>query len=176
MVVEDPLLYEQDCIEEVMSKPVQLNQEDSFELYIQRERIKHHLQNLLSGTREEKVVGELDLAVAIALKNKQEKQVIETLQYTKSADCQILSTIMSQMNFKLVNEGEKHKKAVKLTMQQVPLFVVSKPPTKPMFKCVPNRMMMQRIVNRYTLVVDKMKDPANKMLMPLSRFSRAEYE
>lgn len=49
---------------------------------------------------------------------------------------------MSQMNFKLVNEGEKHKKVVKLTMQQVPLFVVNTPPTKPMFKCVPNRMMM----------------------------------
>ncbi len=63
MVSADPLLYEQDCIEELMSKPVAFNQEDNFELHIQRQRIKHHLENLLSGTKEEKVVGELDLAV-----------------------------------------------------------------------------------------------------------------
>lgn len=75
MVQADNLLYESDCIEEIMSAPVALNQEDSFELFIQRERIKHHLKNLLTGTKEEQVVGELDLAVSIALKNKQEQQV-----------------------------------------------------------------------------------------------------
>jgi len=43
MVLQDKTLYEEDCIEELKRSPLVFNAEDSFDLYIQRERIKHHL-------------------------------------------------------------------------------------------------------------------------------------
>jgi hypothetical protein len=78
MVEEDPLLYEEDCICEITSRPVPLSQEDSSRLFFQSQRIKHHLENLLGNTKDEKVVGELVLAVAMASKNKESHQLSES--------------------------------------------------------------------------------------------------
>ena len=78
MVEEDPLLYEEDCVCEITSRPVPLSQEDSSRLFFQSQRIKHHLENLLSNTKDEKVVGELVLAVAMASKNKESHQLSES--------------------------------------------------------------------------------------------------
>lgn len=58
----------------------------------------------------------------------------------------------------------------------MPLFIVDKQPDKSLFKCIPNRSMMQRIVNKYNLVVQQMRDPSTGALIPFRRFNRALYE
>ena len=87
MVKEDPLLYEEDCICEITSGPVPLSQEDSSRLFFQSQRIKHHLENLLNNTKDEKVVGELVLAVAMASKNKESHQLSES---ARDPQCEVL--------------------------------------------------------------------------------------
>ena len=79
------------------------------------------------------------------------------------------------MHFKLPFEFEKPKAALKTSQTSVPRFVVPTPPVKPMFKCIPNRVMCQRIVNRYNLIVQKMRDPTTGVLIPFPRFNRADF-
>ncbi|MFM7852577.1 MAG: hypothetical protein ACKO96_11845, partial [Flammeovirgaceae bacterium] len=113
--------------------PVPLSQEDSSRLFFQSQRIKHHLDNLLSNTKEEKIVGELVLAVTMASNNKESHQLSES---ARDQQCEILQHIINKLGFKLGTEKAK------VSPKEAPLVVVNRPPQRPILKWIPNRVMV----------------------------------
>ena len=160
---------------------------------------------MFSGTANEKVVGDIDLLTE-KLKKKEkdkdkdkEKDKEGKKKKTDTTQTCLVTKIMMDVNFKLKKKDgsvkkQKTSKVEKLnslnnfqTGAQRQNILIESPLSRPVFRYVPNRMIMQRIISRYFNLLSKVRDESgtlityetdaakSRSLFPPVRISRDEW-
>ena len=103
------------------------------------------MQNLLTGTKEEKVIGKIDHGgpklteksdhTHLLVKSSTENDKIETFA--------LLNKILKDTSFKVKNSDSEYTKTnIAKLKNNINLFVLDKPCHVPHFRCIPNRVML----------------------------------
>lgn len=158
--------------------PITLNSFESLDLLVKLEKLKHHLQNLLTGTKEEKVIGKIDHGGQKLTEKSDSNQLIakSSTEHEKIETFALLNKILKDTGFKVKNSNSEYTKTnIAKLKNNINLFVIDKPCHVPIFRCIPNRAMLQRLINRYMILQPDSRDSSGK-LMEFPKFNSKEYQ
>jgi hypothetical protein len=87
----------------------------------------------------------------------------------------LLNKILKDTSFKVKNSDSEYTKTnIAKLKNNINLFVLDKPCHVPHFRCIPNRVMLQRLINRYMILQPDSRDSTGK-LMEFPKFNSKEY-
>ena len=162
--------------------PIVLSTKASFEIHEEKDRINQHLTNVFQGTTNEKVLGDIDLLIEKPKKKEKDKEKDKEKEKESkkkkndnSQTC-LVNKIMQDTSFKLKKKdgSVKKQKTTKVEKSnslnnfqsgsQRQNILIESPLEIPVFRYVPSRMIMQRIITRYFNLLTKVRDETGTLI------------